>query len=1255
MTKQIKKRNGDIVEFDSARIFRAIEKSFLSVKKNISITVIESVKNLVISKINDKDDIDVEYIQDTVEKCLIQSGHSDVAKSFIIYRNEHKKERQKKVLENIKSKKLVILNNYGKQVIYNPLLVKLKIDNLAKGLNHINIHDLLDTINRNIYPKIKQSDIKKIMLNSCRDRIESHYDYCTMSARIVLDNLYKDNLKLSSDNDDFKERYQKGFMAYLTKGISQEMINKKLIKFDIKKIMDCINPDADKLFTYLGIQMIYDRYLLRDRSTQDVYELPQWFFMRVAMGLCLKEPEPTEWAIKFYEELSQMRIMSSTPTLFNSGTNFSQMSSCYLNTVSDDLSGIFKVFGDNAQLSKWAGGIGTDWTNVRASNSMIKGTNGKSQGVIPFIKIFNDVAVAVNQCFHPDTQVITSVNAKPIKDVVKGDLVLTDVGEYKSVLEVKEYEDSHDVVSIRSKYSLSPTKVSDSHPMYAVVSTSKSEPLAKINEKLEKKKIAPIWITAKGLKKDDLICTPIPKDYKNINDLSDDDLYFYGIVLGDGTVSYNDKNKTVECKVYLNTTTKLHLIDSIKKYLNKKNVEYIINEKGDSIYFSTGVNGINYKKMDFLYKYKMYDDKKKKYIHDSILHLPPERCLHVIKGLLFTDGCVSNENELTFTNTSDSIAYGIKYMLLKNRIPCRGNWRTRTRKADGERFKKDCITRVCEIRIPKAPVIAKALGIEPVTKFNWIDFQDKIWCRVTEHKTTDYNGVVYDLIIDGRENYTTDLGLAHNGGKRKGAMCAYIEIWHDDFEQFLELKKNTGDERRRAHDINTACWIPDLFMERVKNNGNWTFFCPSYVKDLHNSYGIEFNQKYENYEKIDTIPKRTVKAVDLWRKMITMLYETGHPWLTFKDSINVRNPQDHDGVVNSSNLCTEITLNTSPTETAVCNLASINLSKFVISDGMWKPTNRFHLFRLMQSVSIAIRMLDNVIDCNYYPTKESEKGSKNSRAIGLGQMGFQDALYKLGIPFDSEEAIEFADKSTESISYFSILASSELAAERGKYPSYDGSQWDRGLMPANTIKFMNRTRSEDVKMDAELGMDWDHVINKVKANGVRNSNMLAIAPTASISNITGVYPCTEPAYKNMYMKENLSGNFIVINRHLIDCLQGIGKWTPEILNKIKINNGSIQNITEIPENIRNIYKEVFEIAPEWIIKAASRRQKWIDQACSTNIFTVTTSGKYLSDIYMMAWEYGLKTTYYLRTLGASQVEKSNVNIIDNSGECEACQ
>ena len=714
---------------------------------------------------------------------------------------------------------------------------------------------------------------------SARTKVEQEPNYSYVTARILLDELRSEALSFlgiaeESSHPEMQEYYPKAFKAYIEKGIELEMLDPILKNFDLQKLGEAIDHDRDYQFTYLGLQTLYDRYFIHYQDTR--YELPQIFFMRVAMGLAVEEDNKEERAIEFYRLLSSFDYMSSTPTLFNSGTLRPQLSSCYLTTIPDDLDGIFGAMKDNALLSKWAGGLGNDWSPVRALGSYIKGTNGKSQGVVPFLKVANDTAVAVNQ-----------------------------------------------------------------------------------------------------------------------------------------------------------------------------------------------------------------------------------------------------------------------------------------------------------------------------------------------------------------------------GGKRKGAMCAYLETWHLDIEEFLDLRKNTGDDRRRTHDMNTANWVPDLFMKRVELDKNWTLFSPGETPDLHDLTGLAFEKRYEEYEALaaegEMDQHKTIPAKDLWRKMLTMLFETGHPWITFKDSCNLRSPQQHVGVIHSSNLCTEITLNTSNDEIAVCNLGSVNLPQHM-KDGVLDQE------KVKRTVTTALRMLDNVIDINYYSVDTAKNSNLKHRPVGMGLMGFQDALYMQDAPYCSEEAIEFADRSMEVISYYAIHASSELAKERGTYPSYDGSLWSQGIFPKDSIDILEKNRgSEFIKVDRSETLDWDKLRAKVKKDGMRNSNVMAIAPTATISNITGVTQSIEPTYQNLYVKSNLSGEFTIVNPHLVRKLKAIDLWDDVMINDLKYFEGSLSEISRIPDDIKKLFSTAFEVEPQYIVESASRRQKWIDQAQSLNLYIGNANGKKLDLTYRMAWYSGLKTTYYLRSIAATTTEKSTIN------------
>jgi ribonucleoside-diphosphate reductase alpha chain len=762
---------------------------------------------------------------------------------------------------------------------YSPEALRRILDEVCHGFGpEISVDELFQAVHASVYAGISDAELWQAMIMAARTKVEFEPAYTYVAARILLVSLYNEALQTTNENRvrlaDAAEFYKTYLKEYVEFGTSNGYLDPRFKEFDLEKLANAIHPERDLFFAYPGLQILYDRYFLQHKGRR--FELPQLLWLRVAMGVALSENERETRAIEFYELISQFYFTPATPTLFNAGTAHPQLSSCYLTTVDDDLFHIFKCIQDNALLSKWAGGLGNDWTRVRALGAHIKGTNGISQGIIPFLKVVNDTAVAVNQ-----------------------------------------------------------------------------------------------------------------------------------------------------------------------------------------------------------------------------------------------------------------------------------------------------------------------------------------------------------------------------GGKRKGAVCAYLENWHLDVEEFLDLRKNTGDDRRRTHDMHTALWISDLFMQRVERNEQWTLFSPDDVADLHDLYGAAFARRYEEYERMVEEGKlthyRRVSAVELWRKMLTRLFETGHPWITFKDPSNVRSPQDHAGVVHSSNLCTEILLNTSNDETAVCNLGSINLAAH-INDG------KLDHERLQKTVRTAVRMLDNVIDINYYPTQEARNANLRHRPVGLGLMAFQDALYKLGISYASEAAVEFADRSMEAISYYAILASTELAAERGAYESYKGSKWDRGMLPIDSIALLEQERGEPIEMDRSVTMDWDKVRAAVKEHGMRNSNVMAIAPTATISSIVGVSQSIEPSYKNLYVKSNLSGEFTTVNSYLIEDLKKLEIWDKNTLEALKYFDGSLKEMTFLPEDVRMRYQTAFEIEPKWLIECASRRQKWIDMGQSLNLYLFNPSGKKLSEMYLLAWHKGLKTTYYLRTLAATQVEKSTIDI-----------
>lgn len=887
----VTKRDGRTVTFDGDRIVKAIEKAFkadLALEPSEPLDEVNSIRvreistaviDEVLARAMNGEALEVESIQDAVERHLMKAGHYSVARRYIVYREDRKKARALRgdtTLAGLPQAELHVTMADGSRERLQPNRIRRKLIEASQGYEDlVAVEQMNDEVLQTLYDGISPIEIAKACIFAAKARIERDPAYTYVAARLLLNVIYAEVLPQGIEVGSVEALHRSHFRHYIAEGVRLERLSPALLEFDMDRLAKALDLANDHKFTYMGLQTLYDRYLIHNRGRR--IETPQYFWMRVAMGLAINEKKNREdRAIEFYDVLSRFLFTSSTPTLFNSGTLHPQLSSCYLSTIEDDLEHIFKVISDDARLSKWAGGLGNDWTNVRATGGYIKGTNGTSQGVIPFLKVANDTAVAVNQ-----------------------------------------------------------------------------------------------------------------------------------------------------------------------------------------------------------------------------------------------------------------------------------------------------------------------------------------------------------------------------GGKRKGAMCAYLETWHLDIEDFLDLRKNTGDERRRTHDMHTANWIPDLFMKRVAAESHWTLFNPCETPDLHHLYGKAFEQRYIEYEEMaargELKQHKRVEAVALWRKMLSMLFETGHPWITFKDPSNIRSPQDHAGVVHCSNLCTEILLNTSKEETAVCNLGSINLGAHTTADGIDEEL-------LAGTVRTAVRMLDNVIDINYYPTSEARNANLRHRPIGLGIMGFQDALYNQDISYASEEAVAFADRSMEMISFYAILASTELAAERGKYPSYEGSKWSRGLLPIDTIALLAEQRAGHVDVDLSTTMNWSLVREAVRQNGMRNSNTMAIAPTATISNITGVTQSIEPMYKHLFAKSNLSGEFTWVNTYLVNDLKALGLWDAEMVEDLKYYDGSLAEIERVPEHLKQKYLTAFEIDPYWLIECASRRQKWIDMGQSLNLYLATPSGRKLNEMYMLAWRKGLKTTYYLRSLGATQVEKSTVDI-----------
>jgi len=1298
------RRNGKLTPFDSDKIKVAVTKAFLAVEggnaaasrriHEIVDQLTDQVASAITRRLPGGGTVHIEDIQDQVELALMRAGEHKAARAYVLYREQRARERAEAAAARRREQAppapgpaLRVTRAGGETAVLDEARLRRIIAEACDGLDGVDPGRVHSEVMRNLFDGVAEADVGRALVMSARAFIEQEPDYGIAAARLLLDALRREALSFVhgtaqvATQAEMAGRYPAYFKAYVKKAIDLELMDPRLGNLDLDALGRAIRPERDFQFGYLGLQTLYDRYFLHARGIR--FELPQAFFMRVAMGLASNEIEAEHWAVQFYDLLSSFDFMSSTPTLFNSGTLRPQLSSCYLTTVPDDLDGIFQAVKDNALLSKFAGGLGNDWTPVRGMGAHIKGTNGRSQGVVPFLKVASDTAVAVNQCFAPDTRIFTADGVKPIRAIEPGDLVLGVSGTYREVTERMTYEQKDPMVELRIKHALEPVAVTAGHPLYAIRGVPMEQSCARTLEWLDKGKVAPAWIEAGELAPGDYVAQVIPTEVVPVAGFTQDDARLYGIMLGDGHCSKDGRQWAVSG----NPRCDEHL-DFVRAYLEERAIHYRESGRGDAslqIHWASGrgvvreattgrITGAGPATLPFG-RDDLYDEQGRKRICRRFSHLPQAQALALIKGLLETDGGVSRGKEIGFTSTSAPLVHGLRYQLLRLGIPAAGQDRERAQSHSGRRCDASAVSvtgvvRAYDLRIPAVPEIVRLVACRPLVKRNWIVHRGCVFSRLRSVRPLPPTPFVCDLKVEGDASYMTTIGLAHNGGKRKGAVCAYLETWHVDIEEFLELRKNTGDDRRRTHDMNTANWVPDLFMKRVAEDGHWTLFSPDEVPQLHDQYGEAFEQAYvaceEKAARGEITVSKTVRAVDLWRKMLSMLFETGHPWITFKDACNLRSPQQHAGVVHSSNLCTEITLNTAAgSEIAVCNLGSINLARHVTDQGL-------DIGKLEKTVGTAMRMLDNVIDYNFYSVPAARQANLRHRPVGLGIMGYQDALYALRHPVASDAAVEFADRSMEAVSYFAIKASTDLAAERGRYPSFDGSLWSRGVLPIDSIALLERGRGGFVELDRASTLDWDVLRARVQHVGMRNSNTMAIAPTATISNICGVCPSIEPTYQNLFVKSNLSGEFTVVNPHLVRDLKALGLWDGVMVNDLKYYDGSVSHVDRIPGDLKALYATAFEIDPRWLVEAAARRQKWIDQAQSLNLYMAEPNGRKLDNLYKLAWVRGLKTTYYLRTLGATHVEKSTLadgrlNAVSNEAEvpapacsisdpdCEACQ
>jgi ribonucleoside-diphosphate reductase alpha chain len=1171
---KIIRRNGAVVGFEPDKIAVAMTKAFLAVSGNTaaaSAGVRDKVQALTQSVVQSLmrrhpagGTFHIEDVQDQVELAMMRAGEHQVARSYVLYREERARERSKRAQEAVESRQpqIHVMVGGGREPLDTAKLEVL-ITSACEHLGaDVDPRKIMDATLRDLYDGVPLEEVHKCAILAARMLIEQDPDYTYVTARLLLHTIRREVLGEEVLQAEMSSRYAEYFPTFISQGVKAQLLDEKLASFDLKRLGAALKPERDLQFNYLGLQTLYDRYFLHIHDRR--IELPQAFYMRVAMGLSLNEINREDRAIEFYNVLSTFDFMSSTPTLFNAGTLRSQLSSCYLTTVADDLDGIYEAIKENALLSKFAGGLGNDWTPVRALGSYIKGTNGKSQGVVPFLKVVSDTAVAVNQCFAPETKVYTADGQRLIKDLKPGDLVLGKSGTYREVTRRFAYNQTNRMVSVKVEHSNEPLLVTAGHPLYVLDGKSRTA----------------AWIDAGAVKVGDYVGQVVPSEVVNVSGLSEEAARLYGLMLGDATLSTVAEDN-------------------------------VIRDGTSGVVVSTA--GLVFGRDD------LFDEAGNKRIGPRFSHLPKPYTLAMIGGILRGADAVLQHNEIHITSPSQGLVEGLRYQLLRMGVL-----------TDASSSK---------LRIPAVPEIAGLFDCQPTAKKTWLEAEGKLFSRITDVRDITPKPFVYDLKVEGDESYMTSAGLAHNGGKRKGAVCCYLETWHLDIEEFLELRKNTGDDRRRTHDMNTANWIPDLFMKRVMEGGEWTLFSPSDVPDLHDKVGKDFESAYTIYEKKAARGElklhKKIPAQSLWRKMLTMLFETGHPWITFKDASNIRSPQSHVGMVHSSNLCTEITLNTNAEEIAVCNLGSVNLHAHM-KDG------KLDHAKLKKTIATAMRMLDNVIDINYYAVRKAHDSNKRHRPVGLGIMGFQDCLHELRIPYASDSAVEFADRSMEAVCYYAYWASTELAKERGRYSTFPGSLWDRGILPQDSLKLLLDERGGYVEVDMSESMDWKALRNRIKEHGMRNSNCVAIAPTATISNIIGVSASIEPNYQNLFVKSNLSGEFTVVNEYLVKDLKKLGLWDAVMVNDLKHFDGSIGKIDRVPQELRNIYATAFEVEPKWLVEAGARRQKWIDQAQSLNIYMGGASGKKLDETYKLAWLRGLKTTYYLRTVGATHAEKSTV-------------
>lgn len=1113
----------------------------------------------------------------------------------------------------------------------NGELEEMRYDKITKRISSL-CHDLdmeyIDPtyvtlkVTQGIYDGISTIELDVLAAETAAQMITTHPDYSKLAGRILVSNLHKSTPKKFSQC--IKELY---FFIEPKTGKESSLISDELYDFVIenKEVIDSsIVMERDLDFDFFGIKTLERSYLLKigDRMV----ERPQYLYMRVALGICKGD---LEMGLRIYNDLSQHLYTHATPTLFNAGTPRAQMSSCFLiANKSDSIEGLFSTIKDVAHISKWAGGIGLHVHNVRAKGAYIKGTGGESDGLIPMMKTYNEIARWINQCFAPETLIYTDNGVKRIDELNEGELVLTKNGKYCEVGEVMVYPQKGGMLEIETKSTLKPLRLTDAHPIFAFKNTYNR--IGRSNDEyinqLEKKIVEPTWVDSGELKVGDFIGKVIPKEIIDVFEFTENDAFFYGLLLGDGHIS------GYEVGVSFNEITNEDSINFVKKYLNEKGINFWLS-RGESDYYLQIRFSLN--NLKWLNYELLYDDKQNKQIHQSLSHLPLNKTIQIIKGLISSDGGIYRKNEIHFYNTSEKLIENLSYQILRFGVPIYGSWVER--KNDSKYLIENGCTKEttisCDLRIPSFDELAKVLNVEPITKKNWIIWDNILYTRITSVKMLDdYDGKVYDLKIKEESedpSYTLSSALVHNGGKRKGSFAIYLEPWHSDVFDFIDLRKNTGKEEMRARDLFLAMWTPDLFMKRVEQDGEWSLFTPDEAPGLSDVYDSPednaFTRLYEKYEQ-EGKARKIIKARKLMDKILEAQIETGTPYMLYKDPANYKSNQKNLGTIKSSNLCTEIIEYSSADEQAVCNLASIALPKYITN-------SQFDHNLLYDAVYQVVKNLNNVIDLNFYPTEETKRSNFRHRPVGLGIQGLADIFCILGLPFESEEANKLQTEIFETIYFAALTSSKDLAIINGKYETFDGSPLSKGIFQYE----MWGKKDED----NSGRWDWKNLRNEIQKNGVRNSLLVAPMPTASTAQILGNNEAFEPFTTNLYLRRTLGGEFVVINKHLVSDLLKIKMWNEGIKNKLIMENGSIQNIPEIPTDIKEKYKTVWEMSQKRLLQMAANRSVYIDQSQSLNLFMDNVTKPKLLAAHIFGWKLGLKTgMYYLRTRSAVDAIKT---------------